>query len=130
MNRNELILQFGHLREKEEMLTKNISSLEGRLTEILIAKHTLEELKKEEGGGDMLVPIGGGCFIEAELKPLNHVIINVGDGVSKETSVEDSVSKLDLHAENIKKTILQARESLAKVEQELAGLNEEIRNQQ
>jgi prefoldin alpha subunit len=128
MNKNDLLLRFSYLREQEEALTKNISLLEEKLREMIIAKHTLEELQKE-GQGEILMPIGGGCFVKAELKALDRIIINIGDGVSKEASVEESLSKLDEHADNIRKTIIQVRESLKKVEENIAVLNEEIRKQ-
>ncbi|MCD6467234.1 MAG: prefoldin subunit alpha [Methanomicrobia archaeon] len=128
MNKNDLLAKFAYLKEQGEIIVKNIAILEERLTETLIAKNTLEELKKV-GKGELLVPIGGGCFIETELKNLDSVTINIGGGVSKEASVEESLSKLDENAENIRKMLMHTRENLSKIENDLAAVDKELRKQ-
>jgi len=99
------------------------------LRETLIARNTLEELKKIDKG-ELLVPIGGGCYIEADIKKLNKITINVGAGIAKEVSIEESISKLDENTDNIKKVISNARENLSKIEKELAAIDQELRKQQ
>ncbi len=128
MNKNELLMKFGYLKEQGEVLVKNIAILEEKLTETLIAKNTLEELRKI-GKGELLMPIGGGCFVEAELKKLEHVTINVGGGVSKEASIEESLSKFDENTESIRKMIIRTQENLVKIERDLAAINEELGKQ-
>ena len=108
MNKNDLLAKFAYLKEQGEIIVKNIAILEERLTETLIAKNTLEELKKV-GKGELLVPIGG--------------------GVSKEASVEESLSKLDENAENIRKMLMHTRENLSKIENDLAAVDKELRKQ-
>jgi len=118
MNKNDLLVKFAYLKEQGEIIVKNIAILEERLTETLIAKNTLEELKKV-GKGELLVPIGGGCFIETELKNLDSVTVNI----------EESLSKLDENAENIRKMLMHTRENLSKIENDLAVVDKELRKQ-
>jgi|GEM_PF-1687562 len=129
MEKNELLMKFAYLKEQGEILMRNIAMMEDRLKETLIARNTLEELKKIDKG-ELLVPIGGGCYIEADIKKLNKITINVGAGIAKEVSIDESISKLDENTDNIKKVISNARENLSKIEKELAAIDQELRKQQ
>jgi len=128
MNKNDLLMKFAYLKEQGEIIAKNVELLEEKLAETLIAKNTVEELKKV-GKGELLMPIGGGCFIETELKKLDNITINIGGGVSKEASVEESLSKLDENAENVRKMLTQTRENLSKIQNDLAVIDKELRKQ-
>ncbi|MEA1992841.1 MAG: prefoldin subunit alpha [Euryarchaeota archaeon] len=126
MNNNDMATKFAYLREQREVLIKNIALLEEKLKETAAAKSTLKEIDKVNEG-EILMPIGGGCFVEAELKKLDTVTINIGDGVSKEASVDEALSKLDELTDNIQSTAAKMNNNLSKVEKELGDIQKEIR---
>ncbi len=127
-DREEKLTKFSYLREQREALIRHITLLEEKLEETNVAKKTLEALDNA-GEGEVLMPIGGGCYVEAELKKLDKVIINIGDGVSKEASVEESLSKLDENSENINKSLSNMKENLSNVERELRSIQREFQEQ-
>jgi len=58
------------------------------------ALRLIEEIKKNGGTIPILVPIGAGSFIRAEMKKVETLHINIGAGVIMEKTLEDSQTLL------------------------------------
>ena len=105
-----LVAELQLLEGVAESLQSRINMANAAITELRLAKSTLEGLEKGGPGSQLLVPIGGGSYIMAKLQSLEKVIVGIGAGVSVERSLEDAKKGLDERVEAIRK----ARDSLQK----------------
>ena len=68
------------------------------------AKFTLEHLKKSKKGDEILVPIGGGSFINASLSDTQKIIFDIGAGIITEKTSNEVIAKIDERITDLQKT--------------------------
>jgi len=77
-----------------ETLQSRLNLVNAALTELNIAKMTLEGVEKEGSDAPLFVPVGGGSFIKAKLDSNEKVIVGAGAGVSIERSIGEAKETL------------------------------------
>jgi prefoldin alpha subunit len=97
---------------KEEDITKNLTMIEYYkqqlesidaqlqylstvLAEYQRAKITVEQLHATDPNTEVLIPLGGGTFINGSVKNTSNVLIGIGASLVVEKSVDDALKKLD-----------------------------------
>jgi prefoldin alpha subunit len=63
------------------------------------AKATLSEFKKASEGDEVLVPVGGSCFVRAKVADNQKVLI--GTGVTVEKNVEEALQVIDVRMQEM-----------------------------
>lgn len=81
-----LLTELQMLEGTAEALQNRINLVNAAATELAFASATLEGLEKERKGSPLLVPIGGGSFIKAEVATIETMVVGMGAGVSVEKS--------------------------------------------
>jgi len=61
-------------------------------------------LKKTEKDKEILLPIGGSTFINANVKNPSNVLFDIGAGVITEKKTEDAIKKIEEKIEELQKT--------------------------
>jgi len=100
-----------------------ILTVEQTIREHENALKLIEEIKKYGGESQILIPIGAGSFVKAELKKVETVHINVGAGVIIEKTLEDSQQLLTKRNESFQKL----REVLSKKMDETVARMQQLR---
>jgi prefoldin alpha subunit len=117
---------------KEEDITKNLTMIEYYkqqldsidaqlqylstvLAEYQRAKVTVEQLHAADPNTEVLIPLGGGTFVNGSVKDTSNVLIGVGASLVVEKSVDDALKKLD---ERIKK-IQENQEKIVSIGQKI-----------
>lgn len=109
------------------MMENSVNVLQQRLQQVLaavselrLAQKSLEDLKDTEPGSNLLVPVGGGAFVDAKMGEINNVVLGVGAGVSVEmpydTAVEDVSGRLAEMVKAQSSIDQQLRQILAQIE--------------
>ena len=97
---------------KEEEITKNLSLIEyykeqlnsvdiqtqymlAALTDYHKAKLTIEQLHNTDENSDILIPVGGGAFINGSIKNVSNVLVDIGAGLVAEKTIDDALKKID-----------------------------------
>lgn len=97
---------------KEEDITKNLTMIEYYkqqlesidaqlqylstvLAEYQRAKATVEQLHAADPNTEVLIPLGGGTFVNGSVKNTSNVLIGIGSCLVVEKSVGDALKKLD-----------------------------------
>jgi len=86
-------------------LQARVATLRAALTEYEGAMSLLEELAKHKEGVRVLVPIGGGNFLQAEIKEVGNIRVSLGAGVVIEQTLERGQEIIRKRRENIAKAI-------------------------
>ena len=86
-------------------LQSNIATLRALLNEYEGAISLIEELKKHKDAVKILVPIGGGNFLHAEVKELQDIQVSLGAGVMMKQPLDRGYELMKKRKENIGKAI-------------------------
>ena len=128
MSRDEELSKYAVLIEnyKEQLnyLDMQYSYLQTAITDCNKAKITLDQMNKTENDTDILIPIGGGVFVNANMKNSSKVIFDIGAGLATEKASEDAIKKIDSRIENLQKT----QEKLITMMQQLQAEATEVSN--
>jgi prefoldin alpha subunit len=82
------------------------------------AKITLEQLSNAEAGTEMLLPIGGSTFINANAKDTSKVLFDIGGGIVTEKNSEDAIKNIDKRLEELQKTQEKLMEMIQNIQAE------------
>ena len=96
------------LQQRHQLVLNSIS-------ELRIAKQSLEDLKNIKPGSNMLVPIGGAALINANLGNLEKVVIGIGADVSLEMKYEDAVKDVSERLTEMEKAQVSIEDQLTQI---------------
>jgi len=103
----ELAKQMALIEQYKEQLSQletQYSYVQAAINEYTKARMTVEQLNKIEDGSDILLPIGGSTFIDANAKKTSNVLFDVGAGIVLEKSVEEVIKKIDERVNSLQRT--------------------------
>ncbi|MDW8021123.1 MAG: prefoldin subunit alpha [Nitrososphaerota archaeon] len=99
------IMELQGIEKAISELQSLMATLRAALNEFESAMSLLEELAKHKEGIMVLVPIGGGNLLRAEIKEVNTIRVNLGAGVIVEETLEKSQEIMRKRRENLMKSI-------------------------
>jgi len=122
---NKMFVELRMLEGTSNMLQSRLNVVETALNDLATANISLEGIKSNPVGSEVLVPAGGGSFIRTKLSDVKKVIMGIGAGVCIEKPIEETLN--DIKSRQTELT--EARSSLQKqLSQTLTNLNA-LRNQ-
>jgi len=98
-----------------ETLQQRLGVLQNAAADLGVAKKSIETLKEVEEGDPILVPTGGGTFVNARLGDLNNILVNVGADVSIEMGLEDADQDISNRLEEVEKASQSVQEQLQQI---------------
>jgi prefoldin alpha subunit len=96
---NEMRMMEGSVNTLQQRLQIVVSSV----SELRIAKQSLDDLKTVKPGSNLLVPVGGAAFINANLGDVEKVVVGIGADVSLEMAYDDAVKDISERLEEMEK---------------------------
>ncbi len=93
-----------YYKEQLRSLELQFSYLQSAIADQTKAKLTLEKLSKVKTDADMLLPIGGGAFIDATAKNPSKVLLEVGYGVVLEKTADEAAEKIGKRINDLQQT--------------------------
>ena len=121
-----LVVEFNYLKSLADGLQRSIEILNTALSEIFMAKSTLEEVKKAGIETEILVPSGAGAFLRAGVKDVSKVFLNLGAGYVAELLVDDAITKLDERARQVQERLSQTQNQLVQVVNRMNAVQQRI----
>jgi prefoldin alpha subunit len=98
------------LQKHLESLKQQVLRNESRFLEIQTTQHALKDFGKDEVN-TALIPLGSGCYADAQITDTKKVLLDVGEGVV------------------VKKTIKEAKVFLDEKEKEAGAVSEKLQNE-
>ena len=99
-----LIAELRLMQSSAETLQQRLELLKTMEAELRIAESALKTLKEMREGTPILIPIGGGAYIDARLGEVNRVIMGVGADVSVEMEPEKALEDITDRLEEVERT--------------------------
>lgn len=109
-------------KEQLNNLEMQSSYIQSAILDYNKAKITLENLKNTEKDKEILLPIGGSTFINANIKDPSNVLFDIGAGLVTEKKTEEAIKNIDKKIEEFQKT----QEKVSAVMQNLQNSSAEI----
>ena len=110
-----LVVELRILEGTAEALQSRINLVNAALTELRVAKMTLEGLEKEKKDAPLFVPIGGGSYIKAKLDSAENMIVGIGADVAVERTISEAKENLGNRIADLEKTRTTFRQQLTQV---------------
>jgi prefoldin alpha subunit len=110
-----LAVELQILEGTAETLQSRLNLVNAALTELNIARMTLEGVEKEAPDAPLFVPVGGGSFIKARLDSNDKVVVGVGAGVSVERSAVEAKETLQNRTGELEKSRTALQQQLVQV---------------
>jgi prefoldin alpha subunit len=108
-------MQLRYFEQTAETLQQRLSMLNAALSDLSYANMTLEGIEKEKENAEMLVPIGGGSYINVKLANPEKVIVGMGAGVNIEKTLPEAKSIVKQRIEELQKTQVSAQQQLSQI---------------
>ena len=102
LQKNMAIIEY--YKEQLRSLELQFSYLQNTIADNTKAKITLEKISKEKKEADVLLPIGGGVFIDAKAKNPAKVLFDVGNGIVIEKASNEAAEKLGKRIKDLQQT--------------------------
>ena len=128
MNKDEelqrYMIQIEQYKEQLTNLEMQISYIQSTVAEYNRARVTVENLEKVDKETEMIVPIGGGAFINAKPTNSSKVLVDIGSGYVAEKKYEDAVKKIDERIETLEKTQERIKSMMEQLESEATEISQ------
>lgn len=82
------------------------------------ARLTIEQLNKLEKETEMIIPIGGGTFINTTAKKQEKILVDIGAGVVTEKTYDEAIKKVDERIKNIEKSQARIDEMMQNIQKQ------------
>lgn len=120
-----VLMELEAYKRQMESLREEIQLLDSTMAELGSSLAALDALKENKAGTEILVSIGSGSFIRAELKDTGKVIVGAGAGVSIEKGVEEAKEILKKRGDEITGAMEKLQKGAVELNNRLVNLNEE-----
>ena len=89
-----LVTEMRMMEGSVDVLNQRLQLLSSSISELRLAQGSLRDLKGVESGNPLLVPVGGGVFMDAQLGDISKVVVGVGADVSVEMEYKKAVEDI------------------------------------
>ena len=111
----KLAYELQMMQGSAETLQQRLGVLQNAAADLGVAKTSIEALTEVEEGDPILVPTGGGTFVNARLGDLSNVLVNIGADVSIEMELDEADQDLSSRLEEVEKANLSVQEQLQQI---------------
>ena len=113
-----------YYKEQLNNLEYQFSLIQTTINDQSKAKLTLQKLKGVKDESELLLPIGAGAFINANLKNSSKVLYDVGEGIVIEKTIDDTINKIDQRIKELQDT----EEKISTMAQQIQNEATEVQN--
>lgn len=110
-----LITELQMMQGTADTMQSRLQLLQSAIADLSIALTSLGALKEAEEGAPILVPTGGGTYVNANLGDLSKIIINIGADVSIDMTLEEAEENLQARLEEVEKAGTSVQQQLQQV---------------
>lgn len=111
----KLSIELRLLEQTAETFQQRINMMNAALADLTYANMTLDGIKEEKDGADLLVPIGSSSYIKVKLANVDKVIVGMGAGVSIEKTLPEAKTIVNERLSEIQKTMNSAQQQFAQI---------------
>lgn len=92
---DNLLVEFSNLKAYADAVRQQLDLTTNVIAELILSKASMSEIKAREGKGEVMIHIGAGNYIKANLQDVKNVVIGIGAGVSVEKGLDDAIAEVE-----------------------------------
>ncbi len=119
-------MQFQLIQQQIEQVSNHVEALNQQNAELEISQKAIQELQKTSPNTEILAPIANGIFFKTELKDNQNLIINVGNNVTVEKSMDKVVTLLEQQKEQLTEQLREADTVLQELTAQAMKIYQEV----
>ena len=119
-------MKFHVLDNQMKQVEKELHMIAAQKEEVIGTKKALENLQTVKEETHILAPISNGIFVKAALKANDTLIVNVGNNVTVEKTVPQTIQLLDEQFVELDKVYRQLTTDLQSLEDKLISFKEKL----
>jgi len=93
ITRNLTMIEY--YKEQLSSIDMQLQYMQAAIADFYKAKLTVEQLPKASDKSEILIPIGGGTFVNGVLTDSSKVLVDIGAGLVTEKTIKDALKKID-----------------------------------
>ncbi len=117
----QLVQLAGQERQRLDLASRRLESIQGFRTELMGAKEALQEIGKNESGNKILVNLGAGIYIEAGVEDNSKALVAIAGSVFREKKNEELIK---LIGQRISEATKQLENAMAEQQGIIARVNQ------
>jgi prefoldin alpha subunit len=110
-----LLAELRLMQGSADTLQQRLELLRTAMADLRVAETSLKALNDLEAGIPILVPMGGGTFVNAKLGDLSQVIVGVGADVSVEMNLDEALEDVSERLADVEKAGQSVQQQLEQI---------------
>ena len=119
----QIVAEMRQMEGSVNVLQQRFSQVMAAVSELRLAQKSLGDLKETQPDSNLLVPVGGGAFIDAKMGSIENVVVGIGAGVSVEMQYDAAV-------EDVKGRLTEMEKAQTAIDQQLRQILAQIESHQ
>jgi len=115
-------------KEQIESLTNQSQIIQAMIEEYNRTKITLDKISNVEDGTEVLLSVGGGAFVNANVKDTKKVVYNIGADILVEKTIEEAVKSIDERIDLLYNNLQKVVETTQKLEEAATQISEKVQD--
>ena len=115
-------------KEQIESLTNQSQIIQAMIEEYNRTKITLDRISNVEDGTEVLLSVGGGAFVNANIKDTKKVVYNIGADIMVEKTLEEAVKSIDERIDLLYNNLQKVVETTQKLEEAATQISEKVQD--
>jgi len=111
ITRNLTMIEY--YKEQLNSIDMQLQYMQAAIADFYKAKLTVENIKKTTDQSEILIPVGGGTYINGIVNNSTKLLVDIGAGIVTEKTVDDAVTKIEerikTYQENLEKLMNMAQ---------------------
>ena len=122
ITRNLTLIEY--YKEELKAIELQTQYMQAAIADFHKSKLTIEQIQNAEVNSEILIPIGGGTFLNGVLKDKSKILIDIGAGLVTEKTGEDAIKKIEERIQNLQENYNKLLSIAQKIENDANELSQ------
>ncbi len=122
ITRNLTMIEY--YKEQLNSIDMQAQYLQAAIADFYKAKLTVEQLHKADDESEILIPIGGGTFLNGSLKDSSKVLVDIGAGLITEKTIDAAIKKIEKRIKDLQENQEKLMSMAQKMQNEATELSQ------
>ncbi|MBM3291668.1 prefoldin subunit alpha [Candidatus Bathyarchaeota archaeon] len=114
-----ILYEYQLMENSVQILQQRFQILTSASSDLQISQQTLQDMKDLPNNNPILIPIGGGTFVQGKTGDLSTVVVGIGADISVEMKIEDAIKEINNRLEEVTKAKTSVEEQLSQILQQM-----------
>lgn len=117
------LMQLEMGRRQMEQLGRQAQAVESGIMELAATVEALKAMREQKPGAEVMMPLGAGSYMRAELKDAENVLVGVGADMTVEKKLSDAVDTLEERKTKLAESLKSVQQTMGELSTKLSELN-------